>query len=116
MRFLTVRLRCRLAAVRERWAEEQIRRRAMEVALARFSQLHNHWYRSCFDSSFLERIPKETFAQLDAAGLACEWTRQFRYRDERQRNIDLRQVTPVAESFLSLLVAAEGELKREVPR
>jgi hypothetical protein len=111
MRFLSVRLHHWLARSREKWAEEQIRRRSMEVALKRFSKLHAHWHRSCFDSFFLDRIPKETFARLDAAGVAREWTRQFRYRDERQRNIDIRQVTPVAESFLSLLAAAAGELK-----
>ena len=111
MGVLSVRLYRWFARMRERWAEEQIRRRSLELALERFSKLHTHWYCSCFDSFFLERIPKETFTGLDAVGLACEWTRQFRYRDERQRNIDIRQVTPVAESFLNLLAAAEEEAR-----
>ena len=42
--------------------------------------------------------------------LARAWTTQFRYRDEARRARDVRQLRPLAESFIGLLEAQEGRV------
>lgn len=86
-------------------------RNALWVAIERFSMLHPHWYGAFFDQHFIERFPGAALECIDGAELAREWARQFRYTDERQRMIDIRQVTPVAESFLRLLDSTRRELR-----
>lgn len=104
-----------LAEWRQRNAEAQLRRRARDLALERFSQLHRFWYLSFFDRFFLERFTPDSLASIGPEGLAREWSRQFRYRDERQRAIDIRQLTPVVEHYLCLLESAYAELLLERP-
>ena len=87
----------------------RIRRRALQVALWRFARLHPHWYDAMFDDAFLRRLPAASLSEMEASVLAREWTRQFRYHDVRRVERDARLVTPVAESFLALLQAAERE-------
>jgi hypothetical protein len=63
-----------------------------------------------FDEVFMARLPADGIAEMTPVELAREWTRQLSYRDQRRRERDVRQLTPVSESFLSLLEGAEEEL------
>jgi hypothetical protein len=99
-----------LSRVLEENVRQQIRRRSRSRALERFAQLHPRWYESTFDEWFIGRLPPGLLEARDATALAREWTRQFRYRDERRRESDIRRLTPVAESFLNLLESAEAEV------
>lgn len=94
----------------------RLERRAVRIAIARFSKLHPHWYESCFDEVFLRRLPVSRLGAVGAEELALEWTRQFRYSDQRVRNRDVRQVRPVADSFLRLLADVKDELYIATPR
>lgn len=103
-------LRRATASASRRFAESRDRRAksgARGVAMDRFSKLHPYWYESAFDETLLERLPPGALDEIDAPGLAREWTRQFRYRDERRRDLDVARLAPVAQSFLSLLKDAE---------
>ena len=91
-------------------AAERRRRRALRTAMWRFARLHPHWYDGLFDETFLGRLPAASLTEMDATALAREWTHQYRYRDQRHRERDVRQVAPVAESFLTLLATAEADL------
>lgn len=85
-------------------------RLARERALHRFARLHPSWHASLFDAAFLARLPEDLHGR-DATGIARAWTRQFRYRDERRRERDVRRLEPVARSFLRLLAETEAELR-----
>jgi hypothetical protein len=106
-----VRLEIRLASVLEEHVRRQIRRRAIKRAFQRFSRLHPEWHQSTFDEWFLSRLPEGLLETQDSAALALEWTRQFRYRNERQRERDAQQLTAIADSFLALLADAQAELE-----
>ncbi|MEX2542959.1 MAG: hypothetical protein WD314_14210 [Trueperaceae bacterium] len=118
MNDLSIRLERRFSRWLERHVKEHIQRRSITVAVERFSKLHPHWYDSCFDRSFIDRFSPGAFTDLGATAMATEWTRQFNYRNERRRATDIRQLTPVAESFLTILAEAKAELSsgEEVPR
>jgi hypothetical protein len=99
-----------LARTRKRNGRARQGRRALVNAMQRFAVLHPDWYESLFDEVFVARLPAESIVEMAPAELAREWTRQFSYRDQRRRELDVRQLTPVAESFLNLLSLAEEEL------
>jgi hypothetical protein len=99
-----------LARTRKRNGRARQGRRALVIAMQRFAMLHPDWYESLFDEVFVARLPAESIAEMAPAELAREWTRQFNYRDQHRRELDVRQLTPVAESFLNLLSLAEEEL------
>lgn len=99
----------RLADMLEHHFRQRSSRRATARAIRNFSRLHEEWYQSAFDEWFLTRLPEGLLDSKDAAALAREWTRQFRYEDERRRERDVEQLLGVAESFLALLAAAEEE-------
>lgn len=110
-----VRLERKVAQMLEENARRQMKRRSVKRALQRFAQLHPRWYESTFDEWFLARLPTGVLEAGDPAALAREWTGQFRYRDARRRELDIRELTPIAESFLTLLAKAEAELDRRLP-
>jgi hypothetical protein len=65
--------------------------------------MHPDWHRSLFDDAFLARPDaREAEGRGDAAALARLWTRQFRYRDERRRERDVRLLTGPAGDYLAL--------------
>jgi hypothetical protein len=99
-----------LARMRKRNGQVRRRRRALVIAMQRFAKLHPEWYESLFDEVFVARLPADAIAEMASTELAREWTRQFTYCDQRRRERDVRQLTPVAESFLRLLLMAEDEL------
>lgn len=87
---------------------------ARERALRRFARLHASWHASLFDAAFLARLPEDLHGR-DATAIARAWTQQFRYRDERRRERDVRRLEPVVGSFLHLLAEAEAELRAGAP-
>lgn len=78
-------------------------------ALDQLAQLYPDWHAKRFDAHFVRRIRREWIADRDVEAIAREWTRQFFYEDERQRERDVRQVMVVAETYLMLLAAAQPE-------
>lgn len=98
-----------LADVLAKDAERRAQHRALEIAMERFRHLHPTWHESLFDDSFVRRVLEAEEGNADARTLAREWTRQFRYRDPRRRERDVRQLEPVADSFLALLAQAKEE-------
>lgn len=92
--------------IRTSWRHRHARR----IAVSRLSSLQPHWVALRFDETFVARLPEELVLAVDAEGVAREWTMQFTYRDERQRERDVRQVAPVAEAYFTLLAQAEAEL------
>lgn len=97
-------------------ALRRVRRRALDIAMDRFEKLHPAWHESLFDRSFVRRVFSAQEEEIDATMLAREWTRRFRYQDERKRERDVRQLEPVADSFLRLLIQAEHELDGRLQR
>lgn len=95
----------------DEFRNRRLERKAMSLAVWRFSKLHPNWYESCFDEAFLSRLAFSRLKAIDAEELAREWTRQFRYADQRVRSRDIHQVQPVADSFLRLLGEAKDELR-----
>lgn len=87
-----------------RWRRRRARAAAEGRALAAFAAMHPDWHRSLFDAPFLARPDVREAAQRgDAAAMARAWTRQFRYRDERRRERDVRVLTGPAGDYLALL-------------
>ncbi len=91
----------RVRASARRRAQERARRRALRSAFAAFAAEQPIWAESAFDLRLLEGPGAEAVACLDVEALALAWARQFRYVDERRRAGDLRQLRPVAETFLA---------------
>lgn len=90
------------------WRDARARRRheaALRRAFGDFRALHAAWAEACFDLHLLRHGGAEAVAAGDAEALALAWCAQFRYRDMRRRERDLRLVTPVAASFLALWAA-----------
>lgn len=85
-------------------------RQALRVALSQFSRLHPDWYDAFFDDAFLDRLPASELDRVDGLALAREWARQFRYRDARKRELEVKRLAPVAEDFLMLRARAEANL------
>lgn len=87
-----------------RWRRRRARASARRRALTAFAAMHPDWHRSLFDAAFLARPDaREAEGRGDAAALARLWTRQFRYRDERRRERDVRILTGPAGDYLALL-------------
>lgn len=95
------------------WAGVQrarLHQRAMRRTWAAFRAASPGWWSALFDEHMLKRpLAAEAVAARDAEALARVWTEQFRYRDLRQREHDVRRVTEVAALFLSLLEAEEAK-------
>lgn len=103
----------RLADMLAKDAQRRTTARALDVAINRFKNLHALWYEALFDEAFVRRVFAAEGGRVDATTLAREWSRQFRYRDARQRERDIRQLEPVAESFLRLFAQANAEIDPE---
>lgn len=99
-----------LADVLAKDARRRTQDRALSVAIDRFGKLHPTWHEAFFDETFVRRVFAAADGTVDAPTLAREWTRQFRYHDPRQRERDIRQLEPVADSFLHLLAQAGAEI------
>lgn len=90
-----------------RWRHRRARAAAERRALAAFAAMHPDWHRSLFDATFLARPDvREAAERGDAVAMARAWTRQFRYRDERRRERDVRILTGPAGDYLALLEEA----------
>lgn len=92
------------------WRCRRAHRGAFERAYLEFRATHTHCHELCFDRHFLLGKGAETLAQRDVEAPARAWTTQFRYRDEARRARDIRQLRPLAESFIGLLEAQEGRV------
>lgn len=92
------------------WRRRRAHRRAFERAYLEFRATHTHCHELCFDRHFLLGKGAEALSQRDVEVLARAWTTQFRYRDEARRARDVRQLRPLAESFIGLLEAQEGRV------
>lgn len=83
------------------------RRRAVRRAYRQFARRYPRWAQSLFDEYFVEHIAADvlTSGLLHPRALAEAWTRQVRYRNEAQRRRHVRQILPVAETFVRLVRA-----------
>ncbi len=79
--------------------------RAVERAFEEFRATHRAWATSLFDLQLFRGRGAEAIEADDAAALALAWSRQFAYRDERKRALEVRWLEPVARAFLDLLAA-----------
>lgn len=93
------------------WRLQWRRRRALERAWVTFRARSPGWWHALFDAQLLVR-PQARLAleERDAEGLARAWVHQFRYKDLRRQERDVRRVTEVAEMFLGLLAEEEAML------
>jgi hypothetical protein len=82
------------------------KRRALQDAFALFMACHGPWANSYFDLPFLTGIGAEALLAKDANALARAWTLQFYYREQTQRDRDIKCLTPVAQSIIDLFTAA----------
>ena len=89
------------------WTRRRARKKAFAQAYNEFRVLHAHLHELRFTKDFLTGRGAEALATKDPVAVARAWTTQFRYRDEKKRAADVRQLTPVAGSLLELLNAGE---------
>jgi len=92
-------------------------RRSVRRATELFAALEPGLADSLFDWHFLSRYDPTALLGMRPSDLALEWTRQFRYGDERQRMHDVRRLTQAAAGFLDLLrrVMREGTVVARRP-
>lgn len=100
---------------------ERRQRRDVRRAAELFAQLEPGLADSLFDAHFLAGFEPGTLLSLRPGELALAWTAQFRYGDERGRELDTRRLTPAAAGFLDLLrrvMRAEADVAtwQTVPR
>lgn len=88
-----------LAEYRQRRREDQ----ALRTTTRLLAQMHPVWHEQLFDEPFLRKVGAERLFTITPRELAYEWSRQFSYRDARRRERDVKQVTEVADQFLSEL-------------